>query len=294
MRSASRFLAVHDLYLLCVVALMKLADQSGSLRVRRFFASSIGYAAWKLSRRRRQSRERNLGQTLELSVAEIRGVVKNCFYEFWQAVFSLSCSGSRRPIHDEVELRGFEHLQKAVEKGKGIILWESSCFGKRIMAKRILYENGVSVCQVHGENHLEGFDNAKSWIATNVIQPFFENCERPFVKEIIRLPPSDLTISRALWARLKRNDIVCIAADGNQGYRFLLAQFLGCTKFFSTGIISLAKLSGATILPLFCIREGGWKTSVIIEGPIQIQIETNEDRDYCLETSVRQYTGLLE
>jgi len=271
---------------------VKLVDQSGSLGVRRFFARSVAYAAWGFSRRRRQSRERNLAQTLNLSVAEIGAVAKNCFYEFWQGVFSLSCSGSRRPIHAEVELRGFEHLQKAVEKGKGVILWESSFFGKRILAKRILHENGVSVCQVHGQDHLEGFHSSKSWIGTNIIRPFFASCESPFVKEILHLPPSDLAFSRTLWARLKRNDIICIAADGNHGHKFMPAQFLGSTEFFSTGMVSLAKLSGATILPLFCFRESGRRASVVIEGPIQI--ETNEDRDYCSEKSVRQYAGLLE
>src|SRR5262249_40025193 len=142
MRSACKFLTVHDLYVLCVIALIKLADQSGSLGVRRFFARTVAYAAWRFSRRRRQSRERNLAQTVTLSEAEVRAIVRNCFYEFWQGVFSLSCSGSRRPMHAEVEFRGFEHLQKAAEKGKGIILWETGFFGKRILAKRILHENG--------------------------------------------------------------------------------------------------------------------------------------------------------
>lgn len=292
MRSTCKFLTVYDLYLLCVVALVKIVEQSRSIGVRRFFARAIGYVAWKFSRRRRQSRERNLAQTLDLSVAAIRAVAKNCFYEFWQGVFSLSCSGSRQPIHAEVELRGFEHLRKAVEKGKGIILWESSFFGKRILAKRILHENGVSVCQVHSQGHLEGFDNSKSWIATNIIRPFFDGCESPFVKEILHLSPSDLAFSRTLWTRLKRNDIVCIAADGNDGHKFIPVHFLGSTKFFSTGMVSLAKLSGATILPLFCVRKNGWRASLVIEDPIQI--ETNEDRDHCSEKSVRQYAGLLE
>src|SRR5262245_12445134 len=150
MRLACKFLTVHDLYVLFVVALVKLADQSGSLGVRRFFARTVAYASWRHSKLSRQSRERNLAQTIALSEAEGRAVVRNCFYEFWQGVFSLSCSGSRRPIHAGVELRGFEHLQKALEKGKGVILWESAFFGKRLLGKRILHENGVFVCQIHG------------------------------------------------------------------------------------------------------------------------------------------------
>jgi lauroyl/myristoyl acyltransferase len=287
-----KFLTLYDLYLLCVIALMKIAGRSASFRLGRFLACTAGFTAWRLSRRRRRSRERNLAQTVNLSEAEIRHIVKKCFYEFWQGVFCLPSYGSRRPVRQPVELRGLEHLQKALMKGKGVILWESNSFGKRVLAKRVLHGNGVSVCQVHGQNHLEGFYNSKSWIAINVIRPFFENCERPFVKEIIYLPISELSFSRTLLERLKQNAIICIAGDGKQGHKFIPVRFLGQTEFFSTGMVSLAKLSGTTILPLFCIQENGENASVIIEGPIYI--ETNEDRERCLEKSIRQYATLLE
>lgn len=292
MRSALKFLTPYDLYLLCVIALMKIAGRSASLRLGRFFARTAGFTAWRLSRQRRRSRERRLAQTVDLGEAAIRHIVKKCFYEFWQGVFSLPCHGSEGPASRPVELRGLEHLHKALEKGKGVILWESNSFGKRVLAKRILYGNGVFLCQVHGQNHLEGFHNSQSWTARNVIRPFFENCERPFVKEIIYLPTSDLSSSRTLLERLRQNAIICIAADGKQGHKFIPVQFLGYTEFFSTGMVSLAKLFGTTILPLFCIQENGEKASVIIEGPIHI--ERNEDRERCLEKSIRQYASLLE
>ena len=247
---------------------------------------AAGFAAWRLSRHRRRSRERGLAQTVNLTEAEVQQVVKECFYEFWRGVFSLS------PARRAVELRGLEHVRKALERGKGIILWESNSFGKRLLAKHILHDNGVSVSQVHGQDHLEGFRNSKSWIATRVIRPFFENRERPLVKEIIYLANSEFPFSRTFLERLKQNAIICIAGDGKQGHKLIPAPFLGRNEFFSTGMVSLARLSGATLLPLFCMQETGEKTSLIIEGPIHI--DPNIDRERCLEKSISQYASLLE
>ena len=233
-----------------------------------------------------------MAQRLGVSETEVRQIVKKCFYEFWCGVFSLPCHRGRRSMRRAVELQGLENLQKALAKGKGVILWESHSFGKRVLAKHILHGNGVFLCQVHGQGHLEGFSNSKSWTARNVIRPFFDNCERPFVKEIIYLPTSDLSASRTLLERLRQNAIICIAADGTQGHKFIPVRFLGHSAFFSTGMVSLARLSGATLLPLFCIQKNGEKASVTIERPISIEI--NEDRERCLEKSIQQYAGLLE
>ena len=292
MRSATKLLTPRDFYLLCVIALIKIAERSAPLPLDRFFARTAGFTAWRLSKHRRRSRERSLARTVNVTEAEVRQVVKECFYEFWRGVFSLSRYGSRRPARRAVELRGLEHVRKALGRGKGIILWESNSFGKRVLAKHILHDNGVSVSQVHGQDHLEGFRNSKSWIATRVIQPFFANRERPFVKEIIYLPDPEFSFSRTFLERLKQNAIICIAGDGKQGHKLIPVPFLGRNEFFSTGMVSLARLSGATLLPLFCMRETREKTSLIIEGPIHI--DPNVDRERCLEGSIRQYASLLE
>ena len=61
---------------------------------------------------------------------------------------------------------------------------------------------------------------------------------------------------------------------------------------FSTGMVSLAKISGASILPIICISEGYGEKRLIIEHPISI--DKNADRERGLEDSVYQYVTLLE
>ena len=292
MKIARRFATPYDLYLLCVIVLLKTVNRSRSFRLAGYLSRFAGLAAWRLSRRRRQSRERIIAQTLDISSADTKRVVKRSFYEFWDSVFSLPYCGIQRSDCRLAELRGLDHLKNALAKGRGVILWESHSFGKRALAKRVLHQNGFSVCQIHAQNHLEGFRNSESWIAKNAIQPFFENLEKPFVKEILYLTTGDISFNRTLLKRLKRNAILCIAADGRQGHKFIPVWFLGHSVLFSTGMISLAKLSTATILPLFCVQQATEKATVIIEAPIEI--EANGDRESGLERSVKQYAGVLE
>jgi lauroyl/myristoyl acyltransferase len=289
----AKFLAVYDLNLMLICGLIKLADQWPSLGLRAVFAGATAFAAFQFARRRRRIRQYHLSQTLQLSGPEMRAIVKQSFYDFWRDLFfSLSSSGRRGDGQVTREMQGLEHIREALGKGRGVILWESSFFGRRVAAKRILKEHALSVSQIHDEYHMSGFSNSHSWICRHMIQPFFESREKPFVKEIIYLTRSDsLAFTRALAERLKQNGIICVSADGRAGHKFVPVDFLWRRDLFSTGIISLARLSGATLLPLFCVQEGD-RTRLIIESPICV--ESDGDREGSVKRSILQYIGLLE
>jgi lauroyl/myristoyl acyltransferase len=290
--STAKFIGPYDLYLLLVMALIKLLNQCPFLRVKDFFTHAVAFMAFHLSRRGRRVKERALAQTLRLSEPAVRNIAKHAFYDFWSDIF-IGPSLRRDKKSGQVnEVQGIEHLKEALQKGRGVILWESSFFGRRVLAKRILHEKAFSVCQVHSEYHIGGFHNPKTWMSVHVIQPFFNNRERPFVKEIIPLSRSEsLTFTKDLLARLKQNDIIAIAADGSIGHKFIPVEFLDRTDLFSTGMVSLARLSGATILPFFCVHNED-RTALIIESPICI--EADGDRERGLEKAIRQYARLLE
>jgi lauroyl/myristoyl acyltransferase len=284
----------YDLYLLTVIGLLKVADYCRLLGLKEFFARAVAFAAFHLSRRRRQFKEHCISRTLALSAPEIQKVVRRSFYYFWHDLFfSLSFSRNGKAQRITAEFRGQENLKEALAKGKGVILWESSSLGTRTLAKRILYEYGFLVSQIHSEVHLGGFYNPQSWISRHVIQPFFHRCEAPFVKEILSLSGShSLKISRDLLGRLRQNEIICISAEGRIGYGFIPVTFLGRRDLFPTGVVSLARLSGATILPLFCLQGEANLPSLIVERPIQINPEG--DRQCSAERSILQYLSLME
>jgi lauroyl/myristoyl acyltransferase len=282
----------YDLYLLLIVGLIKIADRSRSLRLKRLLARAVATAAFRLSPRRRRIREEAFSQILPHRKQDIRRLVKHSFFEFWYDILSLTPSRTDRNAA-RFEARGLQHLQKALDRGNGVILWESHFFGRRELAKRILHEHSYSVSPVHVETHLGGFRNTKTWVSKHLIRRFLDRREKAFVKEVISLSRSEsLTYARALLDRLKKNDILCVAADGRVGYKFVSVEFLGRRERFSTGMVSLARLTGASILPLFCIPGDGDSTLLIIEPPIATESGCN--REESVETSVRHYASLFE
>ena len=127
----------------------------------------------------------------------------------------------------------------------------------------------------------------------HVIQRFFDNSERQYMADVIYMPGSgSLAFTRLFLRRLKENAILCSTGDGKFGRRLIPLEFLGHIDPFPTGMVSLAKMSGAPILSMFCIRERGGQTRLIIEPPIRI--DTGVDRDRGLREGLAQYARLLE
>ncbi|HWP92351.1 MAG TPA: lysophospholipid acyltransferase family protein [Thermodesulfobacteriota bacterium] len=280
------------------MVLIQVLSWFSSPGIKQFFKKGITSMAYQFSRRKRRISEKNISTVFGQDLSEVRKkeIVKGNFYEFWNEVFSLFVSSAEKQSLKGAEIRGLDHLHTALKKGNGVILWESNSFGGRSLAKRILHENGFSLYQVHARSHIGGFANVmapETWVRHHIIRPFFEKLEKEFIEEIIYLPnSSSLAFTRQLWGMLAQNKIICITGDGRLGQKLIPLQFLGHTQLFSTGMVSLARLSGAPILPIFCIQNRSGNTCLVIEPPINI--EGNEDRDQGLKNSVAEYAGLLE
>ncbi|MGH7833350.1 MAG: lysophospholipid acyltransferase family protein [Candidatus Binatia bacterium] len=291
-----QLVALKDCYYLSVIALVKTASWFPSPKLKEWVVRSVACIAYRSSSSKRRLSQKNLAAAFDgrLSERQLRRVVRRAFYEFWDDTFSLLPSRAGRAALKQADLCGVEHLRTALKNGKGVILWESRHFGRRTLAKQILHEHGFAIHQVHGWNHLGGFlGDSSTWVRRHVVERFFEKWEKQFVAEIICLPKSDsLAFTRALLERLQHNAIICIPADGGSGQKIIPIQFLGRTGAFSTGMVSLAKISGAAILPLFCFQESTGGTKVVIEAPVRV--ESNVDKERSLENSIFGYISLLE
>ena len=291
-------MAVKDFYYLFVILLIKIVSWSSSNVLRELAADILAFTAYTFSRTKRRLMEKNISLAYggDLTTEQRQRIVKASFREFWLYILSWLPLKKDLPAVKEAELHGIEHLHKALEKGMGVILWESSGFGKRILAKRILHDLGFSVHQLHGANDLGGFftnESPATRVERSLIRPFFEKCEMRFVAGIIYLPGSNsLAFSRILLNLMKENGIVCISGDGKYGRKFILLNFLGQTEFFPTGMATMSKLSGASILPVFCIKKESGKTTLNIEHPINV--DADKDRKGYLENCFAAYAGILE
>jgi KDO2-lipid IV(A) lauroyltransferase len=254
--------------------------------------------AYRLSARKRRLSEEALARAMPaaLSASERRAVVEGSFQGFWREAFSLVLSDADRRALAAVEVRGMEHLRAAAARGRGVILWESSHFGNRLLAKQILQDHGVAVHQVHADNHLGGFRIARdggSLVRQRILRPFVEREECRSVAGIIHIPDSDsLAFTRALRRRLRDGAVVCTSSDGPLGQRFVVVPFLGDEQPFATGVVSLARASGAALLPLFCFDDPPGRPCLVVEPAVTI--EPGEDRERLVQDALRRYASLLE
>ena len=286
----------NDFYFPLVIVLLK-SSRRFPIWLRRLIVRAIALTAYGVSASKRRLVWRGINAGFEgLSAGQKRAMAKRVFYQFWRDTFSMAPSNGERRQIKEIAVRGEEHLRSALSRGAGVILMETNSFGDRVLARWVLHARGYALHQIHAATHLgSGFTvapGAPSWAARR-LRRFLEACEMESVAEIIYLGESDsLAFIRVLLDRLKRNSIVCIAGDGKQSQRLIEVPFLGVKREFSPGMFSLARTSGAVVLPLFCVRRGDAGFEVVIGPPIEVNSAAG--REASLTAAVHEFTSLLE
>jgi lauroyl/myristoyl acyltransferase len=287
----------RDIALLTVIACAWLAHWCPWAGLKEWLIRGFALVDHYLYRRKRHGSELNLATAFagQLTEDQRRRIAKAAVYAFWEEPLSVLPSAREEGMLSSMSVQGIEHLCRALDRGKGAILWESS-LGLRSLAKQALHQRGFSLSQVHAEHHIGGFIGSYepiSWLRSRLIEPFFENSERHCAAEFIYLPQSgQLAFSRTLLSRLKQNAIVCISGDAPEGYGLIPMPFLGQIELFATGMVSLARMCGAAILPVFCVRAHSGRADLVIEPRIPIQ--QHGDRDSSLRASMASYVRLLE
>ena len=101
-----------------------------------------------------------------------------------------------------------------------------------------------------------------------------------------------LFVVRELAACLQANGIVCVAADGHIGQRLIPHPLLGIDEAFPTGAVTLARTSGAPLLPAFCVPGPGRSMQVVVEPAVVLP--SGLDREGIVRGAIDQYVARLE
>lgn len=270
-----KYIAPNDLEYLLIVFLIRFAPRFSHA----LFADVLGRLAYRLSRPKRRAMERNITCAFGKAggAARTAEITRGSFHAFWQAMFAWSLP----PLEvtaPRIRVDGIEHLNAGLARGKGVILWESSGFGERILAKRILHARGFAMHQIHGSRNLGGFgvDNHPVTRARERVKCFFDARELRFLAKATYLPEDEsLAYTRALLASLRANLILCATGDGREGYKHVRARFLGQSVPFATGMVSPARLADATLLPMFCWREE--------DGTVHLRLDPSPEYSQALD-----------
>jgi phosphatidylinositol dimannoside acyltransferase len=179
-------------------------------------------------------------------------------------------------IDQWVQLVGEEHLRAALARGKGALLFIGH-FGLNTLTMAALGHRGYRINQLSAPPTVW-----KEILGDQQINRFAQaRAERTWNNEQT-LPAQHISVFgflRPAFQALKRNEILCVAIDGGGGQRFAEVSFLGRPCNVSTGPASLARRTGAAVLPAVVLRRDDGTHSVIIEPALEVPRTSDREAD---------------
>jgi lauroyl/myristoyl acyltransferase len=254
----------EDLVLLPLFATALLVRWSRLPAIRRAAARFLAALAYRFSRTKRRLMEQAVNAACGTSITpgERKAIIFGSMRSVWTELFTLLSGPLARQDYLPCEIRGLDRLHTSLAAGHGVILWESNGLAARWMPKRFLLERGFPLHQVHGYYDIGGLystDPQLTIMRRRLILPLVSRCEAYFVAGASVLPADgSVAIFREFHRRMAQNEILCIAGDGLGGQKRVSVPYLGQSIRFATGMVSLAKATGAALHPVFCVPcEGG-------------------------------------
>lgn len=163
-----------------------------------------------------------------------------------------------------IEVRGWEHVQKARAEGKGAVLLSSHVGFHRLLRWYLRSRDPEVYYLLRIGDQPPNTRSLRRRLHRKLRYRFgldddhmggHENLEIQYLKKA--------------YDHLRRNRLVNIAGDGLAGHRRLKAMIRGKELHFSIGGIMLGLTSGAPIIPCFCALEPGPRFQIRFQAPLQ-------------------------
>jgi len=161
-----------------------------------------------------------------------------------------------------MEMDGLEHLDKALKRGKGVVLVHAH-FGPVHLPLVVLARLGYRMKQIGLPS-----DEGLSWIGRNVAFKLRLHYEAKIPAEIIMADG----FLRSAFRWLHDNGVIMITGDGSGTERRVgrheVFSFFGQKVMFPLGPAILAEKTGATILPMFILPGERKQYRIVIGRPL--------------------------
>ncbi|MCK9230063.1 MAG: lysophospholipid acyltransferase family protein [Syntrophales bacterium] len=248
-------------------------------RMRRFVFAELSELSYHFLSRRRSVALKNLESAFpEKSKAERVAIVKRVFRNLGivaSEFFDLPRL-TERNIADVVRVEGREHCRKALEKGKGVLLfgahlgnWELEAVAFSLLLKplTVIYRP---------------LDSAV--LDTLVFK--IRSCTG-------NTPVSKTRSMRTMLRSLKNNEILGILIDQNvDWYEGPFVDFFGRPACTSEGVALLALHTGAPVIPAYMVREPDNRYRLVIGE--EIDIVRTGDRTDDIRANTQRFTTIIE
>lgn len=215
-------------------------------------------------------------------LAELRAQMR--LEDFWGRLRGI---GPRR-WRPEIELEGFERVQRARARGRGVVLWCTRTASATAI-KQAFHRAGAPLAHLSRANH------GVSWttkFAVGIVGPLYCRAENCYLAERVTIPVGgSLAYFKQLRAQLRGN--ACLSIFGEHlGRQNAEVPFLGATRSFATGAPSLAWSEGASLLMVHCFRTAPLRYRVVIDEPLDV--DRSIGRKQFAERAVGEFARRLE
>jgi len=212
---------------------------------------------------------------------EIREITERSFANYYKRHVETVFFGclDRRRIEEIVRVKGLEHVDEALSKGKGVILLLSH-FGSFLLPLPFLGYRGYKVNQVTGRQIHGSLLAERIWEWRRA--------------EAEKLPVRFIQVGRflrPLFEAFARNEMIAIAFDGRDGTTWADAEFFGGKVRFSTGPFDLARRTGAVIIPTFMVRRDDDTHLLVLEAPFRLA--AGGDQEAAAAADTRNFAELF-
>ena len=244
-------------------------------------AISLGRNAGALAEKLFRTRVRLAHENLQivfgdsLSPAQRQDLIKKLFRMLGEG-FVESVISSPADLRKNVSVEGLEHLKKALEKKKGVII-----LGPHMG----MWEHASSAFAQHVEN------------AASLYKPL----KNPYVDAYIIRTRGQGRIElissknglRQLYQRLKKGGMVTLLFDQNAGRSGLPVPFFGKTASTYSTPAAFALKTGCAVVPAYTIKEPGFRHNrTILCEPFPLIRTGDTEQDIIANT--RQYNAFIE
>lgn len=288
-RTKEPLVELRDLYRLPLWVMTKAMYAYAPASLFFWMANIRGSADWLCRPLRREiagKLERHLGE--ERDDPELRLIARRYMQFRWRSRFAMlwpqigGFAGAEAIAAD-----GLDHLDRALERGKGVILL-SAHYGHSRLIKPILRSRGRHALLV-------GMPPG----GPSPITPQFTRLGALVHDRLLRLPrrwkfddrwdetvgtdlPAGINLRDHL-AALARNEIMIVLADGRAAQMLRSVSVVGVEVLLSTGAVGIARHTGAAALPVFVVDDADRTESIglrlLIGPPLNLQVTDNARAD---------------
>jgi len=253
--------------------------QALPIRVIYFIGNIGGNVLYHFSKKRYESLKSALPSVVKkegVTVKNERAIIQDALKLFCQNELEmfLYTKLNSSLIKKMVVYEGLSYIDESLKQGKGAMLVFAH-FGANQMIMPAIGYRGYKMSQMSAPPTV--------WVEKLHNKKFSSMGKRALDirwKQELSLPVTHINIFgslKAVFACLKRNEILGIAIDGGGGKSRVAVNFLGEKALFSTGAIEIAMRTGCVVLPVFMIKGRNGRHRMIIEPPLKIIKENKED-----------------